>query len=257
MTWSAQQYSKFELERTRPVRDLVAAIPSASGGPVRRAVDLGCGPGNSTEVLLQRYPDADVVGVDNSADMIAAARKRLPATRFELADIATWQAEAPVDVILANASLQWLADHQSLYPRLVSQLGDGGTLAVQTPDNLAEPAHLLAREVASQPRWRAKFGEHPHPERHAADFYFALLRPLCASVDIWRTTYFHVLAGGPSAIVEWFKGTALRPYLDALGSDEKAGFLAAYTAGIAQAYPSFEDGTVVLPFPRLFVLATR
>jgi trans-aconitate 2-methyltransferase len=141
MTWSAQQYSKFELERTRPVRDLVAAIPSVSRGPVLRAVDLGCGPGNSTQVLLQRYPDARVVGVDNSADMIEAARKRLPATRFELADIATWQADGPVDVILANASLQWLADHRSLYPRLVSQLGDGGSLAVQTPDNLAEPAH--------------------------------------------------------------------------------------------------------------------
>ncbi|MES3000807.1 MAG: methyltransferase domain-containing protein, partial [Pseudomonadota bacterium] len=194
MTWSAQQYSKFELERTRPVRDLVAAIPSGASGSVQRAVDLGCGPGNSTEVLLQRYPDADVSGVDNSADMIEAACKRMPATRFELADIATWQADAPVDVILANASLQWLPDHQSLYPRLVNQLRDGGTLAVQTPDNLAEPAHLLSREVAAQPRWRGKFGGQPHPERHAPDFYFSLLRPICAGVDIWRTTYFHVLA---------------------------------------------------------------
>ena len=114
MTWSAQQYSKFELERTRPVRDLVAAIPSGPSDTVQRAVDLGCGPGNSTEVLLQRYPDADVSGVDNSADMIEAARKRMPATRFELADIATWQAGAPVDVILANASLQWLPEPQTL-----------------------------------------------------------------------------------------------------------------------------------------------
>lgn len=253
MSWSAQQYSKFEQERTRPVRDLVAAIPTQQ---VRTAVDLGCGPGNSTEVLAQRFAQARVSGLDNSDDMITAARKRLPGLDFTLADIATWRAPAPCDVILANASLQWLPDHASLYPRLVAQLAEGGCLAVQTPDNLQEPAHRLARELALQSPWRSKTEAVRHPERHTASFYYALLRPVCSTVDVWRTTYFHALAG-PSAVVEWFKGTALRPYLERLDAQEQVDFLAAYQAAIAQAYPALEDGTVLLPFPRLFVVAVR
>ena len=254
MSWSAQQYSKFEQERTRPVRDLVAAIPTTS---VHRAIDLGCGPGNSTEVLLQRFAPAHVSGTDNSEDMVAAARKRLPAVEFTLSDIATWAPEQSYDVILANASLQWLPDHQVLYPRLASKLNQGGTLAVQTPDNLEEPGHRLAREVAKDPRWQSKIGEVRHPERHDANFYHALLRTSCRTVDVWRTTYFHALNGGPSAVVEWFKGTALRPFLGPLNEHEQAEFLQAYTAAIAQAYPAYEDGTVLLPFPRLFIVATR
>lgn len=254
MSWSALQYTKFEQERTRPVRDLVASIPATS---VRRAIDLGCGPGNSTEVLLQRFPGAQVSGTDNSEDMVAAARKRLPSVDFTLSDIATWNPERPCDVILANACLQWLPDHQSLYPRLVSKLSEGGTLAVQTPDNLDEPAHRLAREIAADRRWRNKIGEVRHPERHGASFYHALLRTNCRSVDAWRTTYFHALSGGPCAVVEWFKGTALRPFLGPLDAGEQTEFIQVYTAAIAQAYPAYEDGTVLLPFPRLFVVATR
>lgn len=254
MTWSAQQYTKFEQERTRPVRDLVAAIPTTD---VHRAVDLGCGPGNSTEVLVQRYPSADIVGTDNAEDMVVAARQRLPSIRFELSDIAQWHPDHRFDVILANASLQWLPDHATLYPRLVSQLSEGGSLAVQTPDNLEEPAHRLAREVAANGPWRHKLGEVRHPERHAAAFYYTLLKPACRTVDVWRTTYFHVLQGGPAAVVEWFKATALRPFLGPLDADEKVAFLDAYLADITKAYPAFEDGTVLLPFPRLFVVATR
>lgn len=130
MTLSAKQYSTFEAERTRPVRDLVAAIPTRD---VRVAVDLGCGPGNSTEVLAERFPEARVTGMDSSDDMLVSARARLPGLSFELADIATWNPDQAFDVILANASLQWLPDHASLYPRLVSRLASGGSLAVQTP----------------------------------------------------------------------------------------------------------------------------
>lgn len=254
MTWSAQQYAKFEQERTRPVRDLIAAIPGIS---VRRAIDLGCGPGNSTEVLVQRFPDADISGIDSSEDMVAAARERLPFVNFEVSDIARWNPIERYDLVLANASLQWLPDHRSLYPRLAGTLTDGGALAVQTPDNLREPAHRLALEVAAGSPWRSKIGKIRHPERHGADFYYALLRPLCRTVDIWRTTYFHVLQGGPTAIVEWFKGTGLRPFLGPLDEEEKAAFLDVYTKAIAQAYPAHEDGTVLLPFPRLFVAAIR
>ncbi|MCI2807847.1 trans-aconitate 2-methyltransferase [Eoetvoesiella caeni] len=253
MTWSAKQYSMFENQRTRPVRDLVAAIPTRR---VRVAVDLGCGPGNSTEVLLQRFPDATVTGVDNSDDMLAAARKRLPGIDFELANIDAWNPDKQFDVILANASLQWLPDHAVLYPRLAGKLAGGGSFAVQTPDNLQEPAHILARETALNGPWAAKIGTVRHPERHSAGFYYELLRPHCGMVDVWRTTYFHPLPG-PAAVVEWFKGSALRPYLAPLNDTEKAKFLDRYLAAITRAYPALADGTVLLPFPRLFIVAVR
>ncbi len=254
MTWSAKQYSAFEQERTRPVRDLVAAIPAED---VRLAVDLGCGPGNSTEVLAQRFPHASVTGLDSSEDMVAAARQRLPNIGFELADIGTWNPVAGFDVILANASLQWLPDHASLYPRLVGKLAPGGSLAVQTPDNLEEPAHRLAREVAADGPWSGKIGAVLHPPRHKADFYYELLQPHCRNVDVWRTTYFHPLAGGSAAVMEWFKGSALRPYLAPLDESEKEAFLGRYLAAVTEAYPALADGTVLLPFPRLFIVASR
>jgi len=254
MTWSAKQYSLFEQQRTRPVRDLVAAIPDAD---VRTAVDLGCGPGNSTEVLAARFPGAVVTGLDSSNDMVVNARERLPALNFELADIGAWNPAQPFDVILANASLQWLPNHDTLYPHLVNQLTPGGTLAIQTPDNLDEPAHKLAREVAAQGPWASKIGAVKHNERHTASHYYELLSKHCSTVDVCRTTYHHPLAGGHAAVVEWFKGSALRPYLAPLTDTEQSEYLATYLARISQAYPALADGTVLLPFPRLFIIATR
>lgn len=253
MTWSAKQYTMFEQHRTRPVRDLVAAIPNTE---VRTAVDLGCGPGNSTEVLAGRFPQAQVTGMDSSDDMLVDARKRLPGLNFELADIGAWHPEHAFDVILANASLQWLPDHARLYPHLVNQLTPGGTLAVQTPDNLDEPAHRLAREVAADGPWSAKIGAVKHNERHTASYYYELLSQHCGIVDVWRTTYLHPLADH-AAVVEWFKASALRPFLAPLSDREKAAFLGEYQARITQAYPALGDGTVLLPFPRLFIIATR
>lgn len=254
MSWSATQYSLFEQQRTRPVRDLVAAIPLASA---QTAVDLGCGPGNSTEVLAERFPDATVTGLDSSDDMLREARQRLPNVSFELADIGAWNPAQTYDVILANASLQWVPDHAVLYPRLVSRLNAGGVLAVQTPDNLEEPAHRLAREIAASSEWASRIGGVTHPDRHPAAYYFELLRPHCAEVDVWRTTYHHPLAGGHGAVVEWFKGSALRPYLQKLDEAAQQAFLETYLQAIRQAYPALDDGTVLLPFPRLFIVATR
>jgi trans-aconitate 2-methyltransferase len=254
MTWSAKQYTTFEQERTRPVRDLVAAIATTD---VRVAVDLGCGPGNSTEVLAERFPNAAVTGLDSSDDMLVNARERLPALSFELSDIEIWNPQQTFDVILANASLQWVPDHATLYPRLLSKLNAGGSLAVQTPDNMEEPSHRLAREVAAQGPWASKIGAVRHPPRHNATFYYELLQPIASSVDVWRTTYHHPLAGGHQAVVEWFKGSALRPYLAPLDDSEKAGFLKHYLQAITEAYPALADGTVLLPFPRLFVVARR
>ncbi|MGZ0715007.1 trans-aconitate 2-methyltransferase [Pseudomonas palleroniana] len=253
MTWSAKQYTMFEQQRTRPVRDLVAAIPNIE---VRNAVDLGCGPGNSTQVLAERFPQARITGMDSSDDMLADARQRLPALNFEWADIGDWKPAQTFDVILANASLQWLPDHATLYPHLVRQLTPGGTLAVQTPDNLDEPAHRLAREVAADGPWSAKIGAVKHNERHTASYYYELLGKHCSTVDVWRTTYQHPLADH-AAVVEWFKGSALRPFLAPLTEGERADFLQQYTARITQAYPALGDGTVLLPFPRLFIIATR
>ncbi|HKS11813.1 MAG TPA: trans-aconitate 2-methyltransferase [Pseudomonas sp.] len=254
MAWSAAQYSLFEDERTRAVRDLLAAAPRQ---PVNRATDLGCGPGSSTEVLLQFHPEAQVVGLDSDQDMIGKARQRLPNLTFEIADIATWTAAHPQDLILANASLQWVPDHRTLYPHLVRQLARGGSLAVQTPDNLDEPAHRQLREIASKGPWADKLGHLQLPPRHNAAFYYDLLSPLCARVDVWRTTYHHPLAGGAEAVVEWFKGSALRPYLALLDETEQAAFLQQYLQAMQLAYPAATNGKVLLPFPRLFVVATR
>jgi trans-aconitate 2-methyltransferase len=254
MSWSARQYSLFEQQRTRPVRDLVAAIPRVSA---QTAVDLGCGPGNSTAVLAERFPQARVTGLDSSTDMLGEARQRLAAVEFIQADIGDWRPAQTYDVILANASLQWVPDHAQLYPRLVSLLNPGGVLAVQTPDNLDEPAHRLAREIAASPQWVGRIGDVRHPDRHPAPYYFELLRPHCAEVDVWRTTYHHPLAGGHAAVVEWFKGSALGPYLQKLDQAAQQAFLDTYLHAISQAYPLLADGTVLLPFPRLFIVATR
>jgi len=254
MSWSAAQYVKFEDERTRPSRDLVARIPNAA---VESAADIGCGPGNSTEVLRERYPDATIVGVDSSADMIAAAKKRMPDVTFEVADLKTWQG-AGFDAILANAVLQWVHGHETLLPQLIGKLNPGGSLAVQTPANRDEPSHRLMREVAADPRWadRIAGAEKIRADRQGPEWYFRLLRQHAARVDIWKTTYFHPLAG-PKAVVEWVKGTGLRPFIDPLTPEEREAYLAAYEAALAKAYPIEPDGTLLLPFPRLFFIATR
>jgi trans-aconitate 2-methyltransferase len=255
MSWSADQYVKFEQERTRPVRDLVQRIPLAHAAS---AADIGCGPGNSTEVLRERYPKARIVGVDSSPDMIKAARKRLPDIAFEVADLREWRPTDPLDVILANAALQWIPDHETLAPALITKLKPGGALAVQMPDNLDEPSHRLMRDIASEGPWAAKLKDaaKARAERHGAEWYFRLLSPHAPHVDVWRTTYFHPLAGA-HAVVEWLKGTGLRPFLDPLELSEREAFLARYEGGIAKAYPAETDGTVLLPFPRLFVVAMR
>jgi trans-aconitate 2-methyltransferase len=252
--WHAKQYTRFEAERTRPVRDLLSA---ARASEVRRAADLGCGPGNSTQTLLDYAPDARVTGIDNSADMIAAARERLPNVDFELADLAAWDAPGPFDLILANASLQWVGDHETLLPGLIYKLAPGGRLAVQMPDNLDEPAHKMMLVAAQDGPWRDKLTGVERTARFRAEAYYALLKTHCAQVDVWRTTYHHPLEGGLDAVVEWFKGSGLRPFLARLDQDEQAAFLERYRAALQTAYAVLADGTVLLPFPRLFIVATR
>lgn len=254
MTWSARDYSRFETERNRPIRALLSQIP----GGAARIIDLGCGPGNSTELLAARFPDAVITGIDSSPDMIEAARKRRPDIRFEVGDIASrHDTDGRFDLMFANASLQWVPDHAALLPALVSQLAPGGTLAAQMPDNLDEPAHRMMREIALDAAWAEKLvdASKARDSLHSAEWYFEALRMLGARVDVWRTTYHHALPGGAADIVDWFRSTGLRPFLQPLDEMERTKFLARYEAAIARIVPSADDGTVLLQFPRLFFTA--
>jgi trans-aconitate 2-methyltransferase len=253
--WNAGQYLKFEDERTRPAADLIGRVPLAE---IRSAVDIGCGSGNSTELIVDRYPDARVVGLDNSPDMLAKARMRLPGVSFEEADIAAWNPNERYDLIFANAVLQWLPDHSHLLARLSSYLETGGCLAVQMPNNLHEPSHTLMRKVAQEGSWAGKLKAASVSREEIGSFedYYSWLGQAGCSADIWQTTYVHPLTD-VEAIVEWLKGTGLRPYLDPLSPDERSKFLEQYHAEIEKAYPAQQDGTVLLRFPRLFFVARR
>jgi len=257
--WKPTLYREFEDERTRPARELLARVPLAS---VRHAVDLGCGPGNSTELLVERFPTAAVIGTDSSTAMLASARERLPEgprLRFTLGDIATWTPgdDAP-GLIFANASLQWVTDHRTLIPRLFGSLAPGGVLAVQMPDNLDEPSHRLMREVAALPDFSREIGNAAAVRSRLldAESYYDLLATEAAHIDIWHTVYRHPMAS-PGAIVKWLRSTGLRPFLDRLDTPTQAAFLADYEARIDDAYPPRIDGRRLLRFPRLFIVAER
>lgn len=255
MAWSPSQYTKFEDERTRPARDLLAQVPLDT---VARAIDLGCGPGNSTELLIDRYGAAAVSGLDSDANMLAAARQRLPGTRFEQADIAAWQPATPVDLLYANAVFQWVPDHLAALDRLMDGLNPGGVLAVQMPDNLREPSHRLMEDTAQDGPWAAHFAKQSalRPPMATPAHYYERLIGKSSRVDIWHTAYSHPLADA-AAIVEWVKATGLRPYLDIASDAHRDGFTAAYLARVARAYPPMANGKVLLRFPRLFIVAAR
>jgi trans-aconitate 2-methyltransferase len=252
--WRADAYRRFEAERTRPAADLLARTPP---GARRRIVDLGCGPGNSTALLAESHPQATIVGLDSSPDMLAAARARLPGVDFRQGDIAEWS-DPSADLVFANAALQWVPDHIGVMRRLAAELPAHGCVAVQMPDNEDEPSHALMREIAATARFRDKLAGAATAREPIGAFadYDDALSASCETVDIWRTTYVHRLAG-PDAIVAWLESTGLRPFLNPLDADERAEFLALYRAGIARAYPPRAGGGALLPFPRLFVVATR
>jgi trans-aconitate 2-methyltransferase len=253
-TWSPQTYLKFEAERTRPARELLAAIPLERP---RLIFDLGCGPGNSTDLLHGRFPDAEVIGIDSSTEMLVEARRRLPDLRFMEADLTQWSPGRPPGLLFGNAVMQWVPGHLAVLERLFASLAPGGVLAVQMPDNDGEPSHSAMHEVAGFGPWRDRFVEPIARESiHAPGVYYDMLRPLAAEIDIWHTVYNHPMEGH-AGIVEWVKGTGLRPYLDRIDEADREAFLAAYLAALASAYQVRTDGRVLLRFPRLFIVAVR
>jgi trans-aconitate 2-methyltransferase len=253
--WDVALYLKFERERVRAATDLLARAPTLAP---RRVVDLGCGPGASTYLLRTRFPEAEVIGVDSSERMLASARARLQDLHFEKRDISAWRPTTAPDIIFANSSLQWLPDHHELTPRLYSFLAEGGSLAIQMPDNRHEPSHALMRMVAADGPWvdrllpiaktRAVIG--------AYSDYYRWLRPLGAQLQIWQTTYVHAL-NGVGELVDWFRGSGLRPFLNPLDEGERKQFLARYMEELGAAYPSEPDGRVLFLYPRLFIVATK
>jgi len=253
--WSAAQYLKFEHERTRPARDLLAKVPLDDP---RRVVDLGCGPGNSTELLIERFPKAEVVGLDLSPAMLRQARERLPRGRFIEADLSSWTPEPGTDLLFGNAVFHWVPDHANVLRRLLQALGPGGVLAVQMPDNATQPAVALMDQLVTRGPWAAATAQvkRRHKELLRPEEYYDLFRPLCSHIDIWHTHYNHLMENHAS-VAEWFKGSGLRPLLAPLDAPMREAFLAKYSEEITLAYPPRCDGKVMLRFPRLFIVAVR
>ncbi len=252
-TWDPKQYLKFADHRLRPALDLLARIPPAEADIVW---DLGCGAGNVTRLLKERWTEAETFGLDNSPEMLAKARTISGITWME-GDAATWAAPAPVDVIFSNAVFHWIPDHATIFPRLLAQLRPGGTLAVQMPRNFSAPSHVLLYETAREGPWAERLRPLLGPPPVAsAEAYWRMLNPHARSVDVWESEYLHILSGD-NAVVEWTKGTAVKPFLDALTPSLREPFLAAYGARIAKAYPLDTTGRTPFPFRRLFFVAIR
>ncbi len=270
--WDPGQYRLFGDERSRPFYELIARIGAAEPQVV---VDIGCGPGELTADLCRRWPMAEVIGFDSSAEMISAANEVLadlsraagagagapggggvPRLRFQLEDARSWEPGEPVDVIVSNAVLQWIPDHEKLLPRWVDALTDGGWLAFQMPGNADAPTNRLLRQMIGSDRWHALLGG-VELNRQAGDpaRYLALLAEAGCAVDAWETTYLHVLSGEDAAL-RWIQGTGLRPVIAALDADQKDEFMAEYGALLRQEYPRQPFGTV-FPFRRVFVVAQK
>ncbi|QMU72823.1 trans-aconitate 2-methyltransferase [Streptacidiphilus sp. P02-A3a] len=254
-TWDPAQYLHHAGHRSRPFHDLVGRVP----GSPRRVVDLGCGPGNTTATLPERWPGAEIVGVDNSPAMIARARRDHPGLRFEAGDIRGYRPDA--DLILSNAALQWVPGHTDLFPGWIDSLPVGGVLAFQVPGNFDSPSHTLLAGLRDTPRWSGPLGEVHVAAVHGPADYLRRLADLGCAVDAWETTYCQLLTGsrdtpgGP--VLDWMLGTGLRPVLAALTDPaDREEFLAEYGALLDQAYPATPHGTV-LPFRRIFVVAVK
>jgi trans-aconitate 2-methyltransferase len=253
--WQPSLYKQFAGERERPALDLIQRIPLDQPAFV---VDVGCGAGNVTALLRARWPKAWLMGMDNSPAMLTAARATLPGVTFVEGDAARWVPPEPPDLLFANAVLQWLPDHERLFPRLLEQLRPGGVLAVQMPRNYDRPSHTSMMETAKTGTWRAKLAariDRPPPVAQPAA-YARLVAPLTQAAEIWETDYLMRLQGD-NPVVTWTRATGLRPFLEPLEEEERQRFEADYAARIRAAYPPEPDGSTLFAFRRLFIVASR
>jgi trans-aconitate 2-methyltransferase len=250
-TWDPDRYLTYADERGRPFVELVSRIGATAPTEV---VDLGCGAGNLTGLLAERWPDAHVVGLDSSPEMIAAAQGLGQSVAYAVADLREWQPERPVDVLVSNATLQWVPGHLELLPSLVAAVEPGGWFAFQVPANFDEPSHTIRAELAAE----APYAEHTtnvaRPSSHDPAVYYDALTAAGCSVDVWETTYTHVLRGD-DPVFTWVSGTGARPTLQALPVDLRPRFEAEFKRRLAAAYPARADGSVLLPFRRVFAVA--
>jgi len=258
MDWDPAQYLRFADERLRPGFDLLARVGTLAPGPI---VELGCGTGVHTRAIAERWPDRAVSGVDGSPEMLARAASGVASrVAWREADIRQWSAAEPAALIFSNATLQWLDDHETLFPRLLRQLVPGGILAVQMPRNFDAPSHVLMRETAAEAPWAERLAPLLRFDPVAPpEVYYDLLVPLArGGVDLWETEYLHVLSGAEGAespVLTWIRGTALRPLMTSLSVAEQADFAARYDAKLKAAYARRQDGKTLLPYRRLFLVA--
>lgn len=249
--WSSEQYLKFKRQRTLPAIDLANRIRNTSAKSI---VDIGCGPGNSTAVLRDVFPQAELIGIDSSQNMIDKARESHPEIRFELCGAC--ELSGKYDIIFSNACLQWIPEHEKLIPFLMSRLNEGGVLAVQIPINTEEPLFKIADEVVSDKKWG--FGEMdlPFNKTLPPDLYYNILSECAVKFDIWETVYYHSM---PSleAMFEWIKGSRLRPYLQALDAQRAALMKNEILEKTSEAYQKTNNGGIILRFRRLFFTAQK
>ncbi len=251
-TWDPDRYLIYADQRGRPFVELLARVDAEAPATV---VDLGCGPGNLTALLADRWPGAEVRGVDSSPEMIAQARVAQTELEFRVGDLRDWQPAEPVDVLISNATLQWIPDHLDLLPALVAAVRPGGWLAFQVPHNVDQPSHAIRAELAATPPYDAHAGGVAAPSAHDPRTYLDALVDLGCEVDAWETTYLHVLTG-EDPVFTWVSGTGARPTLQALPEDLRPEFEREFRARLRAAYPE-RDGAVILPFRRVFVVARR
>ena len=251
--WDPDRYLVYADERGRPFLDLLARVGAEAP---RRVVDLGCGPGNLTALLAKRWSTADVLGVDSSPEMVERARRGgFTGVRFESGDVRSWEPAEPVDVLVANATYQWVPGHLRLLPRLVDHVGAGGWFAFQVPGSHGEPSHVLLHELAADPRFAVYTEGVARPHSHDPGVYADALLDLGLGVDVWETTYLHLLSG-PDPVFTWISGTGARPTLQALPNDLREQFVTEYKRLLRDAYLPGPHGTV-LPFRRIFAVAHR
>jgi trans-aconitate 2-methyltransferase len=259
MTWDPDRYMEFADLRSRPGLELIARINHADPQII---VDLGCGPGHLTAVLARRWPQARVIGIDDSAEMLATAETGFPSTqwptiKWETANIDAWSPPYPISILYSNAALHWVGDHRALIPRLFDLVAPGGVMAIQMPDNWDQPTHQLISRLVDDPRWQSRTAPvYPgHPVARSSE-YRAWLQAEASELDQWRTTYYHVLEDA-DPVLNWVKGSVLRPILAVLEPSEVDEFVSQLAKAYRMQYPREPGGATLLPFSRLFIVARK